>query len=200
MITLSIQTSIKKHERLCKIIFILFFCLLPTLSFALPCPSGTGILYKGDSIDEVIKQCGKPAITKSNTQVISTSEKLVYYISYSPDYGYIKLEVFAKNDVVTGLRVTEHTPIYYCRTGAVLIGPLTTFQTSCGDWIYNPTSSNLCRGWINVGDKTQRILDQCGKPDENDSQSNTIITTELIYEGKNSQTIVFQNGKLVDWK
>lgn len=163
----------------------------------MPCPSGGGILYKGDSIEEVMKQCGKPIATKSNIQIISTFEQWTYYFPYPYNYGDVKLEFFFKNDAVSEIKITEHSVLYFCRSGAIQIGPVTTYQFSCGDWIYNTAYTKLCGQWINLGDNTQLVLAICGNPAEKNSQINKIETTELIYP---SQTIIFQNGKLTEWR
>lgn len=182
-------------------IFLLLFLLLMSKTFALPCPNGGGILYRGDSIEEVIKECGEPTSRRNTSQIMSSSQQSLYYIPHQYDTGYSELAIYYNNDRVSNMRVFDHFPLYLCQNIAVQVGQMTTIQTSCGDTAYNTAYTTLC-GWaIGIGDSLQRVEFICGPPSSKSLQNNTIETTELTYSGgTRPQTIIFQNGRLLDWR
>jgi hypothetical protein len=53
------------------------FCWLPITSFALTCPNNATILDYGESIQQVITECGTPQSQKQYSQTIRTTQPLV---------------------------------------------------------------------------------------------------------------------------
>jgi hypothetical protein len=74
-----------------------------------------------------------------------------------------------------------------------------TVQTGC-DSAYNVASTHLCGLAFGAGDDIAAVESICGQPVAQTKQDYTFSETELTYGGDDSQTIVFQDGKLVDWK
>lgn len=186
-----------------KSITILSLVLFPTLLFALPCPDGRGILYKGDSIESVLKQCGEPLTKKTQTRTLFTSQQWIYYRGHQFDDGYSQLVITFINDKVSAIRINDYYNnwFYYCRKFPIQIGVLTTIETTCGNSSYSASYTNLCRLGFGIGESSQIVYSVCGQPaSQTNLQSHTEQTTELIYGGASQQTIVFENGKLVDWK
>ena len=181
--------------------FILLLVIVSTDIFALPCPNGNGILYKGDSIDEVLRQCGEPFAKHTSTQTLYSQQSLSYYRAHRFDRGYSQINIYFRNDRVARITIDEHYPWPVCLSGFVAVGQVITFQRSCGDWVYDTLNTNLCGQLFGVTDSIQYVKSVCGVPAaQSNLEAYTVENTELTYGGNNPQTIIFQNGKLVDWK
>lgn len=185
-----------------KLSLLLFLLIFYNLSFALPCPNGKGILYKGDSIEEVLKQCGEPNNKHSVTTTLYSLKRLIYYRPHPYNVGgHSQLIILFKNNKVSNIHINEHYTYYMCRQSAVQVGLVTTVQTSCGDWDYYAAATNLCGSVFSINDSLEQVLSLCGKPaEQSDLATNNLVQTEFTYKGSTPQTIIFQNGKLVDWK
>ena len=185
-----------------KSFLILVLLVISTPLFCPTCPNGGGILYKGDSIDEVIKQCGEPTSKHIKVTTLLTVKQWVYTINHAYDRGYSRLVVVFKNDQVSTITIYEHYDWYSCHQTAIQLGTGITVQTSCGDFNYNTLSTNICGAPFGVGDSINIVQSICGDPaDQTILQNNTTEETdELVYGGNNPQTIVFQDGKLTDFR
>lgn len=184
-------------------VLILPLALISTVLFALPCPNGNGFLYKGDSLEDVLKQCGAPVTKKTDVLVLSTFQQWIYYRGHAYDNGFSQLIISFKNDRVSSIRINDHYNTWYpvCRQFAVQLGLVTTVETTCGDSSYLTLFTNLCSRGFGIGETNEIVKSICGQPaSQTKLQSDTIETTELKYDGTEPQTIVFTNGKLVDWK
>lgn len=176
-----------------------FLTLIPTKLFALPCPNGSGILYKGDSIEEVIKQCGEPTSKQSIQKIVSTMEEWIYYRSHYFDAGYTQVGILFENGLVKSIRINEINPWPLCKQTLVQAGPsLVTTQLSCGNVSYNTGATNLCSYGITIGQTKEEVLSSCGNPQMITPLQNQIVNeTEFSYGG---QGMIFQNGRLVEWR
>lgn len=184
-----------------RIFLFLMMIMISMNLFALACPNGQGILYKGDSIEEVIKQCGEPTNKRTITNNIYSLQKWIYVKNYSFNQGFLQMELFFTNNRVSRIHMTDRNYNVVCRSGVVQVGVFITTQQSCGDWIYDLTYTNYCGPVFGIGDTTETVGAMCGKPwDYQDLQSKVSEQTELFYGGSQPQIIVFQDGKLVDWK
>lgn len=180
------------------LLFILL--LLPVTLWALPCPNGNGILYKGDSIDEVISQCGEPTTKRTSTRTLYTSQFWTYYISHQYNTGFSQMTIAFKNNLVSNIHIDDHFGLSICNRTVLQYGAVMTVQTSC-DGSYDVASTLLCGYSFGLGESTDRVAYICGPPAaQTPLQSYTIEVTELVYTGDSEQTIVFENGKLTDWK
>lgn len=181
--------------------FLLLILMISIDLFAYPCPNGSGLFYKGDSIEEVIKQCGEPTSKHTTTRSIYSLKKMTYVRNYSHNLGFLQMELFFTNNKVSRIHMTDRNYSAVCRSGVVQIGVFITTQQSCGDWIYDLTYTNYCGNVFGIGDTIENVKAICGEPTRyEDLQSQTSESTELFYGGSHSQTMQFQNGKLVDWK
>jgi hypothetical protein len=166
----------------------------------LPCPNGNGILYKGDAIDEVIKQCGEPASRHSNKRILYTFQDWTYYIAHRYDAGFSEVVVSFKNGIVSNIHVNDHYWPPICRRTYFQYAQAITVQTNC-DGAYTIGTTALCGSVFGIGDNTARVAAICGPPAaRSELGSYTFEVTELNYEGDDPQTIVFENGKLTDWR
>jgi len=159
--------------------FIVFICLMffSMSIFAMPCPTNSAIIYKGNTLNEVIKQCGEPLSSKKYIKIIDLTEKWEYYKSTANNTNSYKIEIIFKNNVATNIAVTNNN----------------TFS--------NVSSTSICGKIINVGDNNKTISTACGQPTTHQIlEENSVPIIELIYGHEAMDTLVFEGGKLVDWK
>ncbi len=196
---LAIRTTKVRISRYDGYIF-LFLLFLPVTLWSLPCPNGNGILYKGDSIDEVVRQCGEPVSRNTNIRILYTFQDWTYYIAHRYDAGFSEVIVSFKNDVVSNIRVNDQYSVPVCRRTYFQFGQAVTVQTNCNS-TYNIGTTALCGIVFGVGDSTARVAAICGLPAARTELGRyTFEVTELDYAGDDPQTIVFENGKLTDWR
>lgn len=182
--------------------FTLFFlcCRL----YALPCPNGNGILYKGDSVAQVIQQCGKPTTQRTEKEVVSSLEQWTYTRQHPYDSGYAQLYVTFYNGRVSNIVISDEYPypLIYCRQLVWQQATGATSQTLCGNTPYNAPYTNLCGRVFGLGDSISAVASFCGRPNStNNLGSTTIEQTQLIYNTQGgAETIVFENDKLTDFK
>lgn len=182
---------------------IIISLLLSSSLFAMPCPNGRGIMYKGDSLEEVLKQCGPPTSKKTTKQTLLLQEQWIYNLAHAYDPGSTQLVVTFNNSYVSGILINERYsgPLIFCRQFAVQPGLFTTVQTSCGNTSYNTPSTNVCGPAFGIGATQAYVASACGTPaNKTVLQDNFTESTELFYGGSSRQTIIFQNGKLIDWR
>lgn len=170
--------------------------------FAYPCPNGGGIMYKGDSLEEVIKECGQP--DAQNTKILNSYklEEWLYIVSHPYDPGYSQIFVDLGNDAVTKIHINEYYTLYQCRKTLISAGGSVTSQISCGNNSYDIGWTNLCGGGgFGINDTAQKVLASCGEPASRQTLKKQVQDkTELIYGADRPTTLIFENGKLVDWQ
>lgn len=170
-------------------------------SYALPCPNGEGVLYKGDSIESVIQQCGEPSAKRQIFKETFIVEEWVYYRGHAFDTGYSQVILLFNNNLVSSIRVYEVNPYLYCQLTLISPGPLITTQLSCGNFNYDTGSVNLCGTIISVGAPKSVVLAACGNPSYRiPLQTQSFERTEIRYDGNNPQAIIFENGRLIEWR
>jgi hypothetical protein len=166
-----------------KTIFIKKICLTAltlttiTPAFALFCPANFNQINFGDTISQVVEQCGKPIAQHTYSTSTDVPQEWSYYIQMSPDNpAALKTSIaFNKGHVVN-----------------ITINGITINTTS------------LCGTTIQVGDTPQAVLSACGKPpyiNKSNTASYIINTiTEMTYQGTSEVTLIFENGRLKDRK
>lgn len=181
-------------------ILLILFLLISSSIFAYPCPNG-GIVYKDDSIEDVIKQCGQPISKQTRIQKMDTLQSWIYYRTHPFDPGYSELVISFVNNIVSKIHINEKYTLYQCRQALIQIGNSYTTQLSCGNWSYDTSYTQLCGYGFGIGDSLQVVLNNCGVPvwRENLISENEEMT-ELTYDGNDLVTFIFKNGKLVDWR
>lgn len=178
-----------------RLLILLFF---PILALAMPCPNGQGILYRGDSVTEAIRQCGKPTKMTTNKQTLSSIEQLIYYRNQPYNYGNLQMVAIIENNRVSRITITQYYPAYVCQQAVLQYGAVTTVQTGCGTTTTNTAITNFCGYNFGIGASIEDVLSICGPPaSRSELQRNTQEETRLYYE---DEAIIFRNDKLVDWQ
>lgn len=168
-------------------IIILLSNLLFTSAWAdMFCPKNFNSINIGDSLDTVIKACGKPDAKKTSKKQPFQAQEWVYYIASYP-----------------GMQGTLKTTVAFDNSGKVVnisVNGAGLSETQiCNVQGNNPT--------IQFGDTTDKIEAACGKPAyinqtsaANGAPKPTEIT-ELQYNASpTTVTLVFENGKLTERK
>jgi hypothetical protein len=131
---------------------------------------------------------------------MQSSQSWDYYIKAHPlSLANNKLQVLFKDDKVINLQITESASL--SNDVCALTGQANCQQTT---QVRNVTTSLICGVIISVGDSSQKIESACGKPamiNQLQPASQQTPAQELIalkYEGQNSATLIFENGKLIE--
>jgi hypothetical protein len=159
-------------------------------------------MYKGDTIESIIKECGQPSSRSSHILSTNTVEEWIYFTSHPYDPGYSQYIIDFTNNSITRIHVNEYYTLYQCRTTLITGGSGSiTSQFSCGDNFYDTGYTNFCGMGFGIGDSMQTVLAECGPPASKQTlQSQVQERTELIYGTDRPTTLIFDNGKLVDWR
>lgn len=165
---------------------IFFILLFPLTTFAISCPNNGNILNDGDSISYVLQQCGKPKSRNDYNKIIQSTLQWDYYKSTPGSVNNIKISIYFSENRVSNISVTSNNVICH--------------DNICNSPIQNFSSTGLCGNQISVGNTPENIRSACGQPDNEINSTPIIIPmAELRYDGAGQNTLVFKDGKLVDW-
>lgn len=175
-----------------KMTFKQFTCMLialviPTLSFAFFCPTNFNQIQIGDSIDTVIKLCGKPnSEKKSSVPNDDVPQQWSYYFPQNYVIG-------ATNDK----QGSQPAVITFNASGSVV-------NISVNNVSVN--STRVCGSGIQLGSTRESVKSACGKPsfinrqtqstDPTESSSEKIEIIQYVYTTTPPMTLIFQDGKL----
>lgn len=164
---------------------ILFFSLLhflPITAYAFFCPTNFNQIDYGNSIEEVIQQCGKPDNEKgsleSNDKIIPQEWNYFIYqtvatTNLSPVQGTLKTSItFDENDKAINISVN-----------GIGVG-----------------STTICNQPIQLGDSKETVKAACGEPSFINRQQNAnvppIVVSRFFYNTNPPATLIFENGRL----
>ncbi len=157
----------------------LFFLIFSTNSFAIFCPSNFNQINIGDPIEKIETQCGKPTSQTTSKTTANQPQEWNYYVPMSSNQtgsqtGTVRMTVAFDQGKVVNLSVNS----------------------------VGVSSTDLCGPTVQIGDAQRAVESACGKPklintgqQSQDSQNTTEITT-FTYEGPQTATLTFENGKL----
>lgn len=155
-----------------KRIFTLLLILASTNIYALPCPTNSHIIYKGESLDHIRKFCGEPSAINTYQKSVNNLQKWVYYRP-AIDQKNAKIALLFRNQQVANIEIAD---------------------------IQNLTETTLCGIVIRVGLSASSVARACGKPlIQKEIQNETITVTELKYQHPTAETLLFENGSFTDW-
>jgi len=171
------------------LIFLLGF--ISSASFAWMCPTTFNQISPGDTIDQVIRQCGEPTSKDTVEKFPSVPQKWEYYVavsqpyqatytpspsSNSPNFATIKMSVTFVNDKVINITVQDQSL----------------------------ANSTLCGLAINTGDSTKRVEQACGKPvfiqKQDNPNAKPNLITQFKYNAGAPNILIFENGRLKNRK
>lgn len=157
----------------------LVLVIISNPAFAMFCPNGFNQMNIGDTIDQVVQQCGNPDFKKTTKKEPSQPQEWNYYVKLNPKQTTsVKMSVAfdAKESVVN----------------------ITTNSQSLID-------TTFCGGRIAIGDSMETVKAACGTPafiNENKPSSsqtpnpNAIEITQFKYNTTPPVVLIFENGKL----
>lgn len=169
-----------------KIIAVLTASLLTANSYAMFCPNGFNLIDFGDSIEQVIKQCGNPDAKKVTKSVPEKPQEWSYFVKPDPTQpGTLKMSVAFDSDkkviniTVNGTSLTNTT---ICNGNTIQYGDTDeVVKAACGDPAY----------------KNQPPVEQ---PAPGSPPVPTTEITELTYNTAPVTVLVFENGKFKEKK
>ncbi len=157
------------------IAFILLLFSAPLL--AMPCPNGQGILYKGDLLDKVLQQCGKPETIREYERTIPVAVRWTFY-KKNIDLTSTKLKIFFHNNQIVNIEIQPSN---------------VNSQ--------NVASTGLCGPLIRQGNSMQAVESACGKPVLQEVlETKKFEYKELIYGRTPAQILIFREGQLIDFQ
>lgn len=162
--------------RVNKFVTFISVALFSSTAFAMFCPTNYNEINIGDSLEQVLAQCGKPTNTKSRDDTAQMPHEWTYYTQQSPsDPTSLRLTVAFDKGVVTNMTVNN----------------------------VGIASTQICKGnLISVGETEDQIKQACGDPgfvkEGNNPSGKVDITkvTELTYQGTPNVVLTFEDGKL----
>jgi hypothetical protein len=158
---------------------ILLFTMSNTC-FAAFCPTNFNNIQNGDSIEDVIKQCGKPSSEKTQTVRETPAQEWTYFINQqTAAQASLRLIINIDKDKVNNIQ----------------LGP------------GNVTNTAVCGTTIQIGDTAKAVEGACGKPNfvsvsagtnpqENANFGGTKVTELTYSNAATTVTLTFENGVL----
>lgn len=145
------------------------------------CPKGFNFINIGDSLETVIKACGKPDMKKTYKKQPFQAQEWVYYIASYP-----------------GMPGTLKTTVAFDDSGKVINLSVNGAGLSETQICNNQT--------IQFGNTTAQVEAACGKPayitqtSAANGAPKPIEVTELQYNASPTVTLIFENGKMTERK
>lgn len=189
----------------------LILCLsllaLPIAAYAIFCPSNFNNIDIGDSIEQVLKQCGPPASQNTYTLAQPVAEQWDYYIRTNPfNRTTSKMSVVFKDNQVINitLNITATTNNLLCQEALDKKLSQTAIETACNQStqkVENASWTTICGPIIRIGSTPENVEAACGAPvfvTKSQSQSQTPSTqiTEYKYNVPSPNILIFENGIL----
>lgn len=153
----------------------IIYLLIPVSIHAMPCPNGS-IIYKDDSISEVIKRCGEPLSRRNTIKTLIQAQQWNYYKYNAYDRTNTRITFLFNGGHVANINI---------------------FANQSDE--QNVTSTNICGENIHIGSNLSSVLHNCGRPNwQQTLQNASVAVTELIYNGAFKQKLTFEGNRLVD--
>lgn len=164
-----------------KALFTLPLYVLATTTFAWVCPNNFNSIVEGDSIDQIIAQCGKPASSTTSQQPPNVPQQWQYYIPTQQSNG----------------RITQQSPVENVKmTIAFVNDKVVDISTAQGGTV---SSTSLCGARIAIGDSSDTVKTNCGTAafvQKQDTDAKDVEIVEYKYDTAPPNTLIFENGKL----
>jgi len=165
------------------------FLLIPSVSFAWVCPNNFNQIVPGDTIDQVVKQCGKPQSKNVTEKTPMGPQEWQYFITPKKSVlpAQNELSQVAGASVKLSVALIEGKVINIAVQGSSL------------------SSTTLCGPTIKVGDSFKSVERNCGKPtfiqrQESERDTKPLEVIEYKYNTAPPNTLIFENGRLKEHK
>ncbi len=151
-----------------------------TQTFAMFCPSNFNQINIGDTIDQVLLQCGKPDIQNTKKVDAAGPQEWRYYVTLPSTVN------GAQQASVQMAIAFDQMKVINITVNAMSLA-----------------STSLCGGTISVGDTMESVKGVCGNPvfvNKSDiGESKPTEVTEFKYNASPAK-LIFENGKLKERK
>lgn len=150
-------------------------------AYAVMCPNNFNTVNIGDSVEQVIAQCGKPEDKKEYKVDVDVPQEWSYYVVVAPpNPATVQMTIVFVNKKVANITVNAMSLVS---------------TNLCGG---TPNTNGV--GTVNVGDDMDTVKASCGKPTftkkgEASGSDSKIDVTELTYTGQSPYMMYFENGK-----
>lgn len=169
-----------------KPIVILLLFLTPTLSYAWVCPNNFSQIAVGDTIEQVVAACGKPASEKKSESGYRGPQEWQYFVTVTQPLSGSGVPPDAAPSVKMSVAFVKQKAINITVQGTSL------------------ASTSLCGPTISVGDSEDSVKTNCGAPTFIQKQDKGNVSdddkpieiTEYKYNATAPNTLIFENGIL----
>lgn len=173
-----------------KHIVMMTFGLLPNIAFAFFCPTNFNQINFGDSIEEVTKQCGRPAKEETKTAEQKVPQEWNYYIAQTIEAG-----------GSSPMQGTLKTSVAFDKDGKAI--NISANGIGVGE-------TAICGNPIQLGSTMEQVKAACGEPSFINKQQPSSAAptpptdadkiTELTYLSNPPTVLVFEGGLLTSKK
>jgi hypothetical protein len=170
---------------------IIILLAFPTPSFAFFCPKNFNQINTGDSIEQVLKQCGKPDSIKESKKINDNiPQEWNYFVPQT-----VSTNTFnqAQGTLKTSFAFDNEGKAINISVNGIGVG-----------------ATALCGKYVKLGDTRETIQSACGEPALVNRQASAqtgqplpgqeIKIMEFTYTSTPPATLVFENGKLIERK
>ncbi len=165
------------------------FLLLPGVSFAWVCPNNFNQIVPGDTIEQVVSQCGKPKKETVTQAAPSGPQEWQYFVQPKQS---MRASQRSKSEAGgANVRMT----IAFVEKKVINI----TVQGS------SLASTTICGPTVSVGDTDKSVERNCGTPtfiqrQESEKNKDPVEVIEYKYNTAPPNTLIFENGLLKERK
>lgn len=171
-------------------------------AFAIFCPTNFSNIDLGNTIQQVQEVCGTPTSVNQYQKTKMSNQIWNYYIrAPGLNQNMAKMSVLFRNDEVMNIHLhynSEICPLLLTKKNGQVVPPFCIKSINDED----VASTNLCGGFIQVGNNAQAVQYACGQPAVIQAVPGTetqpVDVTELHYDGPPKATLIFENGQLID--
>ncbi len=168
-------------------IIVLFLSLISALSYAWVCPNNFNQIAVGDSVEQVIAACGKPASETTSEAGYRGPQEWQFFVSIQKPLN--------NSGALPGANPSVRMSVAFVNNKIINI---TVQGTSLA-------STSLCGPTISVGDSDEVVKKNCGKPtfiqkQEGSDNQKKIEIREFKYDTTPPNILVFENDILKDRK
>jgi len=162
--------------------------MLPSITFALFCPTNYNIINEGMSVDQVIIACGKPdSMTESIKKNDNIPQQWSYLIPQTVNMG--GTSQTAQGTLQTSVTFDDKGKAVNISVNGIGVG-----------------STTICGGsTVQLGDDKDKVKSACGNPafinkSSTETEPDTKVTELKYNSGNPAMILVFENGKFVESK
>lgn len=183
-----------------KSLLIVIMFIVVNISYALPCPNGSQIIYRGESMNHVLQQCGEPTSRQVHLKGMTGKQQWTYFKPTPVNQAHSKIIISFENQYVSNINIINTSDGQVCADENKTDDYIQMGGTICSNTQLNVRAAQLCGTIIRAGQSANEVRARCGNPIAiSGNQTSLGEVVELIYAGTPTRTLIFDNGQFVNW-